>query len=496
MRDVSLRARVAAVVALAAIACAGVMGVVGMGITRVRLEEVAGGAAEDVATLLADGLIGEGLTPDRIADDPELQRRAAQQLAHQLRRLNGAESLWTNASVLKPVGEGWLVLVRADESESDRVIRGPGEMIRILDEAPRTVPSLTERVRGRFLTDLNEWFGAVVPLGSEAGDGKATGVLALTMHMDEAEAYVSDVRQSMLLGLAGAAIVGLGLGWWCAGVILRPIEVVRAFAARLGRRELGTRVEVHGAPEMRRLLGDMNALAEDLARSELRLHERTVRMAEMRDPKETGPHVKRVSGVSVEIFEGWLARHPLDTQEAAVARETLRAAAVLHDVGKVAIEDAVLKKPGKLDEAEYDNMKHHSVIGGLVLAGDDARDQAARDVALHHHERWDGRGYPGRADIASAHGDLTLLRQLPIPSAGLAGTEIPLFARIVSIADVFDALRSSRSYKDPWPEEKVLQAIRDESGKAFDPELVEIFVERFDRVKAAWARHPDQAHGV
>jgi putative two-component system response regulator len=83
---------------------------------------------------------------------------------------------------------------------------------------------------------------------------------------------------------------------------------------------------------------------------------------------------------------------------------------------------------------------------------------------------------------------------LPLPSAGLAGTEIPLFARIVAIADVFDALSSRRSYKEPWPEERVLQVIREEAGKAFDPELVEIFIERFGQVKAAWARHPDQAH--
>jgi HD-GYP domain-containing protein (c-di-GMP phosphodiesterase class II) len=245
---------------------------------------------------------------------------------------------------------------------------------------------------------------------------------------------------------------------------------------------------------MRRLLGDMNQLAEDLSQNELRLHERTVRMAEMRDPKETGPHVKRVSDVSMEIFEGWLARHPMEAAEAALARQRLRSAAVLHDVGKVAIEDAVLKKPGKLDEAEYVNMKHHSVIAaGAVLTGDDAQDRAARDVALHHHERWDGTGYPGRADVASAHGDLELLRALPIPAAGLAGTEIPLFARIVSIADVYDALRSPRSYKEPWPESRVLETIRGDAGKAFDPELVEIFLERQDRIRAAWDRHPDTA---
>jgi response regulator RpfG family c-di-GMP phosphodiesterase len=91
---------------------------------------------------------------------------------------------------------------------------------------------------------------------------------------------------------------------------------------------------------------------------------------------------------------------------------------------------------------------------------------------------------------------LALFRQLPIPAAGLVGTEIPLFARIVAIADVFDALSGRRSYKDPWPEARVLPTIRDESGRAFDPERVEIFVERFEWVKVAWARYPDQAHGA
>ena len=490
--------RVAMVVATAAVVCAGVMAVLGTRVTRNRIELVAGAASMDVAVLLAAELRAQGMTPERLAHDPEFQRLASQALTQRLRKLNEAGSVWTNASILQPVGDRWLLLARATTTSSERVIRETGDSIKVLEGNGDVVPSLERPVSGWFRTDMNRWFGTTVPLHEVADEtnGPARGVVSMTLHVDDADSFWSEVVGMMLQALAISIVVGLALGWWCAGLILRPIEVVRSFAARLGRRELGTRVEIRGAPEMRRLLGDMNRLAEDLSRSELRLHERTVRMAEMRDPKETGPHVKRVSGVSVEIFEGWLARHPVGSQEAAVARETLRAAAVLHDVGKVAIEDAVLKKPGKLDEAEYDNMKHHSVIGGLVLAGDDARDQAAREVALHHHERWDGRGYPGRADVASARGDLALLRQLPIPTAGLSGTDIPLFARIVAIADVFDALSSRRAYKDPWPEEKVLQTIRDESGKAFDPELVEIFVERFEQVKAAWARHPDLSHHV
>ena len=131
------------------------------------------------------------------------------------------------------------------------------------------------------------------------------------------------------------------------------------------------------------------------------------------------------------------------------------------------------------------------MLCAALLPGEDDYDRNAREVALRHHERWDGKGYPGGADIAAAQGDIGRLSQIDIPRDGLAGEQIPLFARIVSIADVFDALSSRRTYKDPWPEEKVLQTIREESGKAFDPELVEIFVERFDRIRAAWQRHPE-----
>jgi HD-GYP domain-containing protein (c-di-GMP phosphodiesterase class II) len=162
----------------------------------------------------------------------------------------------------------------------------------------------------------------------------------------------------------------------------------------------------------------------------------------------------------------------------------------------VGVEDAILKKPGKLDDAEYASMKRHTMLGAERIRGDDPYDAAAREVALHHHERWDGAGYPGRVDLAEASGDIARLLELPMPRTGLAGAEIPLFARIVSIADVFDALSSRRAYKEPWPEARILQAIRDDSGKAFDPELVDIFFERLDQVKAAWARHPDptEAH--
>ena len=485
MRGVSLRVRVAALVALACILCAVVMGLLGLRITRTRIVDVAGGASIDVVSMLAAELEEQGVTPDRFATDPSMVTRAEAALAAALERLNKVGSVWTNATILQPDGDRWRMLAIASTLGPEHRLHRAGDVIEIGTEDPVQSLSTDHPSAGWFSTDFNEWFGASVPLGG------SSGIVTMAMHTDEAHAYLRQVLELALQALGIATAVGLALGWWSSAVIVRPIEVVRVFAGRLGRREYASRVEERGAPEIRRLLRDMNQLAEDLAQRDARLLKRMARMAETRDPKETGAHVLRVSSVSLEILEGWLARHPTTPQEAAFARETLESAAVLHDVGKVGVSDTVLKKPGKLDDAEYTAMKRHSILGAALLPGEDAYDRAAREVALRHHERWDGKGYPGTADIEAAHGDINQLLELPMPSGGLAGESIPLFARIVSIADVFDALSSRRSYKEPWPEQKVLQTIRDESGKAFDPELVEIFLERFDRVKAAWARHPD-----
>ena len=215
-----------------------------------------------------------------------------------------------------------------------------------------------------------------------------------------------------------------------------------------------------------------------------------VRMAESRDPSETGPHVKRVSATALEIFDGWAKRRGMRQEDSQFSRETLRMAAILHDVGKIGISDLILKKPGKLTQEEYEIMKHHSVLGVPHLLGNDSED--AREVAMHHHERWDGRGYPGAVSIENISCDDQSLLEMQLPSTGMKGDDIPLFARMVAIADVFDALSSHRAYKEAWAPERVEAEMRNESGKAFDPELIEIFFERLDRIRAARARYPEQ----
>jgi HD-GYP domain-containing protein (c-di-GMP phosphodiesterase class II) len=197
---------------------------------------------------------------------------------------------------------------------------------------------------------------------------------------------------------------------------------------------------------------------------------RMIRMAELRDPKETGPHVNRVAGYASELYRRWALRRKVPTQEIDRTADAFRMAAMLHDVGKVGIHDAILKKPGKLDAAEYEIMKTHTEIGASLFQDPQSEfDALAAQVSATHHERWDGTGYPNR----------------------LSGTDIPLWGRITAVADVFDALSSRRVYKEPWDEGTVLEEIRAQAGRQFDPEIVEIFLETLPTLKQISDRYPD-----
>ena len=218
---------------------------------------------------------------------------------------------------------------------------------------------------------------------------------------------------------------------------------------------------------------------------------RMIRMAELRDPKETGAHVNRVGGFAVEIYEKWALKRSLPQKEIDTNRDILRMAAMLHDVGKVAISDLILKKPGRFNNDEFEIMKQHTILGAQLFLGQKSDfDEAASQVALSHHERWDGKGYPGYVDVHSGQ-----------PIAGRVGSdgqvqgkereEIPLFGRIVALADVYDALSSARIYKEAWEESEVLVTIEKESGYHFDPELVDIFFSSIDVIRSIQKRYVD-----
>ena len=219
---------------------------------------------------------------------------------------------------------------------------------------------------------------------------------------------------------------------------------------------------------------------------------RMIRMAEMRDPKETGAHVNRVGGYAVELYEKWAKRRNFSQQDTDKHRDMLRMAAMLHDVGKIAISDLILKKPGRFEQEEYEIMKQHTVLGARLFSDRQSDfDEAAAQVALNHHERWDGDGYPGHVDVQSGKALNGFGKPNQRPK-GKKKEEIPLYGRIVALADVYDALSSVRVYKEAWDESKVLEEIEKESGCHFDPELVDIFFSSLDILRAVQRRYRDE----
>lgn len=184
-----------------------------------------------------------------------------------------------------------------------------------------------------------------------------------------------------------------------------------------------------------------------LIRTQLDVLDRLAHAAEYRDD-DTGEHTRRVGYMAAMLAE----KMGFSSDRV----ELIRRAAPLHDVGKIGIPDSILLKPSRLTAEEFDIMKSHAAIGAALLSNsDDPHMKCAEIIARTHHERWDGNGYPNK----------------------LQGPDIPTEGRIVSVTDVFDALTHRRPYKEPWPIEEAVTEIKNQSGRQFDPRVVEAFLE-------------------
>jgi len=231
-------------------------------------------------------------------------------------------------------------------------------------------------------------------------------------------------------------LMGLELG--AVDYITKPISppIVRA------------RVKTHLAlyDQNRELDEKVHLKTQQLHETRLQIIQRLGRAAEYKD-NETGMHVIRMSHYSRILG--------LAAGMSEAEADLLMNAAPMHDIGKIGIPDHILKKPGKLDEAEFEIMKTHTTIGGEII-GDDPSEllQLAKVVALTHHEKWNGFGYPN----------------------GLAEDDIPRVGRIVAITDVFDALTSERPYKKAWTVEDAVDLLRTGAGEHFDPQLIPLFI--------------------
>jgi response regulator RpfG family c-di-GMP phosphodiesterase len=224
----------------------------------------------------------------------------------------------------------------------------------------------------------------------------------------------------------------------------RSRQLARLFAAERARREAHSRRLEELRAEAGSILQERSA---ELQRAQTEIALRLAEAAEYRDD-ETGEHTRRVgsSAAAIALTLGWSDEDV----------ELISLAARLHDIGKIGVRDSILLKPGELTSEELDRLRTHTTIGASILAGGKSPLlRMAEEIALAHHERWDGNGYP----------------------KGMAAEEIPLSARIVAVADAFDALVHERPYKQAWSTEEALDEIRRQSGRQFDPRVVAAFCE-------------------
>ena len=254
------------------------------------------------------------------------------------------------------------------------------------------------------------------------------------------------------------AVEAMTLGAY--GYLLKPVEpgeLVFQAKKALERREL--------IVQRRQYTATLEAKVRQQTQAVRRAHEETIlrllSASRYRD-EETGAHIKR-TGLYCEFFAevlGW----PADQVQ------NFRLAAPMHDLGKIGIPDAILQKPGKLTAEEFAVMKTHTVIGAQMLEGSESAIlQMAHEIALAHHEHWDGSGYP----------------------RGLAGLEIPEPARILAIVDVYDALTHRRVYRAALPEDKAMEIMEQGRGRHFDPFLFGVFLSQLPEIRRIAQENPD-----
>ncbi len=255
--------------------------------------------------------------------------------------------------------------------------------------------------------------------------------------------------------------------------------------------ELKARVKTHLSlgltrKKLKKQNQNLEEIVEQRTRELLKTQQATIEsmaaLAEYRDP-ETGQHINRVKGY-VGLLAKKMSELPLFAEQLPASTIKLYVrSAPLHDIGKVGVRDDILLKAGSLTDKEFAEMKRHTEYGAQVIfsvqkkVGPVPFLDVAQEMAYSHHERWDGTGYP----------------------SGLSGKKIPLSARIMALADVYDALISRRVYKSPFPHSKAVEIILQESGKAFDPDIVEVFsrcTEKFREIALNFAESEEQREAL
>jgi putative two-component system response regulator len=312
---------------------------------------------------------------------------------------------------------------------------------RLLDDAGHVCTTAADVAEARRLLEANDYSVVLCDIGlpGESGFELLADLASRTA-----------VATVMVTGRTDPDVADVALELGAYGYLTKPFApndlLINISGAARRRRLDGAR-----SAQLERAYASLAASEAELRRAYAETVARLGRAMEYHDV-ETGAHVERVacSAYSIAVEAG------LDETFAG----RLRLAAPLHDIGKIAIGEAILRKPDALDDLERREMERHTVVGHVLLAGSgNELLELAATIAWTHHENWDGSGYP----------------------RGLAGEDIPLPGRIVAVADVFDALTSDRPYRPAWPEDAAFDYLEQESGRKFDPDLVAALGRRLGR---------------
>lgn len=376
-----------------------------------------------------------------------------------------------------------------DEAGSD-----PGDIVDFDDAFMEVLPQLLagEPIEPIISNETYGWLLSVyLPVFDSTGNCQCyVGVDLLMSHLQATERLFAVKMISLFLGFT-MLVTALAI-WLAERGLIRPINAISAATTDFARRSAGANTEeltpidelaIYTGDEIENLYHAVRSTSEEVVQNISDIHHKNEQitrlqsglimvladMVESRD-KCTGNHVRNTASY-VRLILNRMREDGLHTD--LLTDEYIAdvvSSAPLHDVGKIKVSDTLLNKPGKLTEEEFAAMKLHTLAGGEII--DSAIEQVADDsslylneakkLTLYHHERWDGKGYP----------------------FGIRGEEIPLSARVMAVADVFDALVSRRSYKEGFPVSQALDIIREESGTHFDPEVVRVFLECQEEARA------------